>query len=76
MGEDVTNRDDCWKLAHENVNNSVGIMWWYSTGTCRAIQNYQSLLPWPNSFPHRQTEVKLSCVLAWNVIQFVPFKEK
>ena len=61
-GEDISNRDDCWKLAQKNVNNSVGIMWWPGTGTCRAINNYQVLLPWPNSFPDRQNEVKL-CIL-------------
>ena len=59
MGDDVSNRDDCWRLAQKNVNNSVGIMWWHTTGTCRAIQNFKVLLPWPHSFPDRQNEVKL-----------------
>ena len=63
MGEDISNRDDCWRLAQKNVNNSAGIMWWPGTGTCRAMHNYQILFPWPDSFPDRQNEVKL-CI--WN----------
>ena len=46
-GEADENRDECWTLAQEQFDNPVGIVWMHGTGSCRAIENYQILLPWP-----------------------------
>ena len=64
-GESDANRDYCWKIVQENVNNSVGIWWSFDgyTGLCDAIVNYTSLLPWPNAFPDHQSSNKL-CIIS------------
>ena len=46
-GETDENRDECWTLVQEKFDNPVGIVWMHGTGSCRAIENYEILLPWP-----------------------------
>ena len=48
-GETDENRDECWNLVKEKFDNPVGIVWMHGTGSCRAIENYEILLPWPPS---------------------------
>ena len=64
-GESDANRDYCWKIVQDNVNNSVGIWWSFDghVGLCDAIVNYTSLLPWPNAFPDYQGSNKL-CIMS------------
>ena len=63
IGEDDSIRDDCLRLAQKNVKDLVGIYWNFAGGYCRAITSYQSLLPWPNSFPQDKSTTKL-CVFS------------
>ena len=64
-GESDANRDYCWKIVQENVNNSVGIWWSFDgpTGLCDAIVNSTKLLPWPNAFPDYQSSNKM-CIMS------------
>ena len=61
-------RDKCMREANANVNRSVGIFWIWTSGLCRAIDNHEVLLPWPNwsndssDFPDSQNEFRL-CIL-------------
>ena len=47
------------RLAQQNVDNTIGILWNHKVGFCRAIINAKPLLPWPSSFPDSQTRVQL-----------------
>ena len=58
-GESISNRDDCWMLARQNVDNAKGIYWSFDVGFCRALVHYQEVLPWPTSFPDNQNARKL-----------------
>jgi len=58
-GESTSNRDECWRLAQQNVGNANGIFWDFKIGICRAIVHYQKILPWPTSFPDDQSRSKL-----------------
>ena len=53
-GENESNMNECWKLAQ--VGGFVGIYWDSLSGFCRELVEYQSLLPWPNSFPYSQNQ--------------------
>ena len=61
-------RDKCMREANANVNSSVGIFWSWTSGLCRAIDNHEVLLPWPNwsndssDFPDSQDKFRL-CIL-------------
>ena len=58
-GESTSNREECWRLAQQNVGNANGIYWDYDIGYCRALVDYQKVLPWPKSFPNHQDMTKL-----------------
>ena len=58
-GESTSNREECWRLAQQNVGNANGIYWGFDVGICRALVHYQKVLPWPTSFPDFQSGVKL-----------------
>ena len=58
-GETALNQKDCWTLAQENVGNANGIYWDFASGYCRALTNYNIVLPWPTSFPKDQDRTKL-----------------
>jgi len=58
-GESTSNRDECWRLAQQNVGNANGIYWSFDIGYCRALVHYQKVLPWPTSFPDHQNVTKL-----------------
>ena len=61
-------RDKCMREANANVDNATGIFWGWTSGLCRAIDNHEVLLPWPNwikdgpEFPDSQDKFSL-CVL-------------
>ena len=58
-GESTSNREECWRLAQQNVVNANGIYWDFDYGYCRALVHYQKVLPWPTSFSDIQRHIKL-----------------
>ena len=55
------NKNECWRLAKENVLHAEGIFLGTS-GICLAIVDSSFLLPWKNTYPDLQTITKL-CLL-------------
>ena len=62
-GETKWNQQDCWRLAQENVANAYGIYWDFTSGYCRALDDYNKVLPWPTSFPDGRNMIKL-CIIS------------
>ena len=61
-GNTLENKDECWNLAKQNVQNAIGIYLNYAGPYCRAINDATSLMPWPSSFPDNQDKDTL-CIL-------------
>ena len=62
-GTNQSNRDECMRLAQQNVDNTIGILWNHGAGFCRAIFNAEPILPLPESFPDGQSKIK-TCILS------------
>ena len=62
VGNTPENKEKCWKLAKQNVQNAIGIYLNYAGPYCRAIYDATSLMPWPSSFPDSQDRDTL-CIL-------------